>query len=117
MMKRALATAALLTVSATLTGCTSSGLAWVGADAITQVASGRSISGNLIHAVMGKDCMPLNALTGKPICPEEEPAKEEVPIYCYRTLGQVDCHGEQDPMMPPTTRLYRVEAKSEALND
>lgn len=87
----------------------------MGADAVTQVASGRSIAGNVIHALTGKDCVPLNALAGKPICPDEKEdaaaAKEDAPVYCYRTLGQVDCHAEPDPMMSPTTRLYRAESK------
>jgi hypothetical protein len=92
----------------------------MGADAVTQVASGRSISGNVIHALTGKDCVPLNILAGKPMCPDpeetaakepEETAAKEEAVYCYRTLGQVDCHAEPDPMMSPTTRLYRTEAK------
>ena len=87
----------------------------MGADAVTQVASGRSISGNVIHAFTGKDCVRINILAGKPMCPEDEAAtkKDEAPVYCYRTLGQVDCHSEPDPMMSPATRLYRVEAKRE----
>ncbi len=87
----------------------------MGADAVTQAASGRSITGNVIYAMTGKDCMPFNVLAGKPMCPDEEAAaaaaKEPAPVYCYRTLGQVDCHAEPDPMMSPTTRLYRAEAK------
>ena len=100
-----------------LSGCTTSGLAMMGADAVTQAASGRSITGNVIYAMTGKDCMPFNVLTGKPICPDEEAAataakeQQQAQVYCYRTLGQVDCHTEPDPMMSPTTRLYRVEAK------
>jgi hypothetical protein len=96
-----------------IAGCSGSSIAVMGADAVTQVASGRSISGNVIHAFTGKDCVPMNILAGKPMCPEEETAaaKQEAPIYCYRTLGQVDCHSEPDPMMSPGSRLYRVEAK------
>lgn len=83
----------------------------MGADAVTQVASGRSITGNVIHAVTGKDCAPLNVLTGKPVCREDDTeSQDEAPVYCYRTLGQVDCHPEPDPMKSPQTRLYRAEA-------
>jgi hypothetical protein len=93
-------------------GCSGSSLAIMGADAVTQVASGRSITGNVIHAFTGKDCVPMNVLAGKPMCPEEDSAakKDEAPVYCYRTLGQVDCHAEPDPMKSATTRLYRAEA-------
>jgi len=98
-------------LAAALSGCSGSSLAVMGADAMTQVASGRSISGNVIHAFTGKDCVPMNIFAGKPMCPEETAAaaKEEAPVYCYRTLGQVDCYTEPDPMMSPASRLYRVE--------
>jgi hypothetical protein len=103
----------LMVIGVAASGCSGSGLAMMGADAVTQIASGRSIAGNVIHAFTGKDCVPMNALAGKPICPDENAAaaKEEAPVYCYRTLGQVDCHAEPDPMMSPTTRLYHAEAK------
>lgn len=113
-MKPMLSAALLVLGGVSLSGCTTSGLAMIGADAMTQAASGRSITGNVIYAMTGKDCMPFNVLTGKAMCPEEQVAAQEpVPVYCYRTLGQVDCHSEPDPMMSPTTRLYRVEAKAQ----
>jgi hypothetical protein len=115
-MKTMISRTFLLLAAPCLAGCTTSGLAMFGADAMTQAASGRSITGNVIYAMTGKDCMPFNVLTGKPMCREEEvaAAKEEPPVYCYRTLGQVDCHAKPDPMMSPTTRLYRTESVAEA---
>jgi len=113
-MRQFLAALAIAALAPAVAGCSGSGLAVMGADAMSQAASGRSISGNVIHAFTGKDCVPMNLLSGKPMCPEEETAaakKEETPVYCYRTLGQVDCHVEPDPMMSPNTRLYRAEAK------
>jgi hypothetical protein len=110
---KAIRLAAVLFVGLVASGCSGSSLAIMGADAVSQVTSGRSITGNVIHAFTGKDCVPMNVLTGKPMCPEETTtaAKDETPVYCYRTLGQVDCHAEPDPMMSPTTRLYRAEVK------
>jgi len=113
-MKQLLAALLIAALGPAVAGCSGSSLAVMGADAMTQVASGRSISGNVIHAFTGKDCVPMNLLTGKPMCPEEDATaakKDEAPVYCYRTLGQVDCHIEPDPMMAPSTRLYRAEAK------
>jgi hypothetical protein len=112
-MKRLTLVAILVVFGQSLAACSGSSLAVMGADAVTQVASGRSISGNVIHAFTGKDCVPMNLLAGKPVCPEEENAakKDEAPVYCYRTLGQVDCHADPDPLMSPTTRLYRADAK------
>jgi hypothetical protein len=115
-MKQLFAVLLVAALGQAVAGCSGSSLAVMGADAMTQVASGRSISGNVIHAFTGKDCVPMNLLTGKPMCPEEDAAaakKEEAPVYCYRTLGQVDCHVEPDPMMSPNTRLYRAEARQQ----
>lgn len=115
-MTRPILHVSILAAGLAVSGCSGSSLAIMGADAVTQLASGRSISGNVIHAFTGKDCIPMNLLTGKPMCPEEEKnaAAEERPIYCYRTLGQVDCHADPDPMMSPTTRLYHAEAEVKA---
>jgi hypothetical protein len=121
-MNRHLLCTAVLAASFGLQACSSSGLALMGADAASQVASGRTLTGNLIHAFTGKDCVPLNVLAGRPMCEDEErqaaAAKEnEVPVYCYRTLGQVDCHSEPDPMMSPRTRLYRTEVAARPAAD
>ena len=104
---------ALILTGSCLSACTTSGLAMMGADVVTQAASGRSITGNILYAMTGKDCMPFNVLSGKPMCDdkEESAAPEEEPVYCYRTLGHVDCHAEPDPMKSPGTRLYRAEAR------
>lgn len=110
MSRIVICTAALLAAT-TLQACSGSGIALMGADAASQVASGRTLTGNLIHAMTGKDCVPLNLFAGRPMCREDTQtaAAETAPVYCYRTLGQVDCHSEPDPMMSPTTRLYRTE--------
>jgi hypothetical protein len=112
-MKSVRAAAVAIVLGQSLAACSGSSLAVMGADAVTQVTSGRSISGNVIHAFTGKDCVPMNFFAGKPVCPEQDTAtaKDEPPIYCYRTLGQVDCHAEPDPMMSPGSRLYRADAK------
>jgi hypothetical protein len=112
MTRLTLAAAAIL-AGLGLQACSGSGLALMGADAASQVASGRTLTGNLIHAFTGKDCVPLNALAGRPMCQDDAQqtaeAKDAAPVYCYRTLGQVDCHSEPDPMMSPRSRLYRTE--------
>lgn len=112
-MNRSFFVASLALLGLAVSGCSGSSLAVMGADAVTQIASGRSISGNVIHAFTGKDCVPANLLAGKPMCPDDDSkaVKDERPIYCYRTLGQVDCHSDPDPMMSPSTRLYRAELK------
>lgn len=110
-MARAVPLVGLVCLGLFLSGCSGPGAALFGADAVTQLASGRTIQGNLIYAVTGRDCVPLNLLSGRPVCKDEDEQEASVaeasPVYCYRTLGQVDCHTEPDPQMPATTRLYR----------
>lgn len=99
-----------LTTALVLGACSPTGVALVGVDAATQLATGRSIQGNVLHAVTGKDCAPANWIVGKPLCQEEKQVAEAPPpgpVYCYRTLGQVACHSEPDPWMSPEQRLYR----------
>jgi hypothetical protein len=99
----------LLGAAVVLGGCSSTSLALFGVDAATQLATGRSIQGNVIHAVTGKDCAPVNWIVGRPICQEEKQVAEasQPPAYCYRTLGQVACHSERDPWMSPERRLFK----------
>lgn len=111
-MARLAAIIVLLSAGLGMSACSGAGAALYGADAVSQLASGRTIQGNLLYAVTGKDCAPINLLAGRPICTDEDEEQETsvaqaAPVYCYRTLGQVDCHTEPDPQMPPTTRLYR----------
>jgi hypothetical protein len=52
-----------------------------------------------------------DARTSRPVWPrpaESQIAMPEPPkVFCYRSLGQVTCHTEPDPLMPPATRLYQ----------
>ena len=98
-----------LTAVLALGACSPTSVALVGMDAATQLATGRSIQGNVMHAVTGKDCAPANWIVGRPLCQEEKQVAEAppVPVYCYRTLGQVACHSQPDPWMSPERRLYR----------
>lgn len=105
MIRQVLLSAAIMALGA----CSPTSVALVGVDAATQLATGRSIQGNVIHAVTGKDCAPANWIVGRPFCQEEKQVAESKPqpTYCYRTLGQVSCHSEPDPWMSPEQRLYR----------
>jgi hypothetical protein len=98
---------AVVALALSLGGClTSTGVAILGADTAAQLATGRSIQGNVMYALTGKECAPVNALVGKPMCREVEAAQPELaPRYCYRTLGQVTCHSEPDPWMSGESRL------------
>src|SRR5262245_22892553 len=92
-------------------------IAMLGADGISYAATGKSLTGNVVTSMMGRECEPFNMLNSKPICAEDgkgAPGQAQMlaaaappPVYCYRTLGQVACHAEPDPWMSPNQRLYR----------
>lgn len=95
----------------TLTACTPLDLAYLGAEAASQIASGRSLSHNVTYAVTGHDCTPVRALLWGTACTEldDAPSDEKVAehekevssaanVYCYRSIGTVDCHEQPDPL-------------------
>jgi hypothetical protein len=42
-------------------------------------------------------CSYAHILVGEPYCVKPEAAKEQAPLYCFRSLGDVDCYAEADP--------------------
>jgi hypothetical protein len=115
-MRQVLALLALFSLTA-CGGGTALTLAMLGADGLSYATTGKSLTGNVVTAAMGRDCEPFNVLNSKSMCSDDrkgEPGKAETlasadkpPVYCYRTLGQVACHSEPDPWMSPNQRLYR----------
>lgn len=114
-MCRTLALLALLSLTAC--GGPALTIALLGADGVSYAATGKSLTGNVVTSMMGRECEPFNLINSKAICSDErkgEPgtaqtlaSADTAPIYCYRTLGQVACHREPDPWMSPSQRLYR----------
>lgn len=122
-MRQALAILALLALTAC--GMPVTTIAMLGADGLSYATTGKSLTGNVVTAVMGRDCEPFNIIHSKSVCvddPKTAAAKAEAlaaaaqaPVYCYRTLGQVACHAEPDPWMSPNQRLYRPVQTAEDL--
>lgn len=115
-MRRILALLCLLSLTA-CGGGPALTIAMLGVDGISYATTGKSLTGNVVTKMMGRECEPFNLLNSKSVCSEDsktEQAKAELlaasnqpPVYCYRTLGQVACHSEPDPWMSPNQRLYR----------
>lgn len=109
----------LLLALLTLTACGGPALtiAMLGADGLSYATTGKSLTGNVVTKMMGRECEPFNVLNSKPMCAEDRKdqagnaqmlaAASPPSVYCYRTLGQVACHAEPDPWMSPNQRLYR----------
>ncbi len=57
----------------------------------------------ITSAITGKECSLLKYEQGEPYCSSEEEATgPELPLYCYRTIGDVDCY--RTPADPYLTR-------------
>ncbi len=50
-----------------------------------------------ISQKLAKDCSTLYVLSGDPYCQDRLKVDARDPVYCYRTLGGVDCYSETDP--------------------
>ncbi len=91
----ALALAALL-----LAGCFGVGApaAIAGGAASTVIAEDKLPTDFLAEAVTGQDCNYIRHLDDKgPYCRPRERRVIERPLYCYRTLGGIDCYEERNP--------------------
>jgi len=53
---------------------------------------------HLAEAITGLDCSTVRMINDNgPLCRRENPIVIEPPLYCYRTLGSIDCYREPDP--------------------
>jgi hypothetical protein len=46
---------------------------------------------------LGMDCAATHIFIGDPYCRSNTVPNNIPPVYCYRTLGGVDCYAEEDP--------------------
>lgn len=68
----------------------------LGIEAATVVGTKKTLVDHAVSFVKGKDCSTVRANQGRTYCLEDEvaPAQE---IYCYETLGGVDCFRDKKP--------------------
>ena len=100
-MLRGCLTAGLLAASLALGGC----IGGVGTGALlaagattTTVMEDKLPSDFIAEAVTGQDCSYIRHVKDKgPLCRPERREVIERPLYCYRTLGQIECFEERDP--------------------
>ncbi|MCR9220851.1 MAG: hypothetical protein NXI21_11540 [Alphaproteobacteria bacterium] len=95
------AASALLAAGLTLGGCLGGAeapfLLATGATATT-VLEDKLPTDYIAEAVTGLDCSYIRHLDDKgPLCRPERREVIERPLYCYRTLGQIECFEERDP--------------------
>ena len=94
-MKRLLA---IFTVCLLMTGC----VGIVGAEGVSVMATDKTVVDHVISLSSGKNCSTIRKDLGMTYCEEDEVGVQDE-VYCYRTLGRVNCfavpapHGESQP--------------------
>ena len=80
-----------------------------GANAITVIDTGKTLTDHAASWATGEDCSTREALDGRPYCQEEEllvaPAAAEAEVYCYRSIGSIVCYREPDPLASDEMRV------------
>jgi hypothetical protein len=65
------------------------------AEGLTVIGTDKTIGDHIVSYQRGKNCSTIRVQTGRTYCEEDERVGLEE-IYCYRTLGQINCY--QKPM-------------------
>lgn len=63
-----------------------------------------------ISQMTEKECTSVNIMFGESYCKEKgEPIKQE-PVYCYKTLGGIDCYAKEAPYSNNSPRVRDASA-------
>ena len=93
-----------------LSGCTTAGSSATGIIGVATsfIMTDKLPTDNMAEIATGLDCSYVRHLDDKgPVCRSHDYGKViEKPIYCYRTLGKVDCYDYPDPF---AVGAYHVE--------
>ena len=64
-----------------------------GVEIISVIGTEKTLTDHLVSFSKGKNCSTIRRKLGQTYCEEDEVTQPEE-IYCYRTLGKVNCYGE-----------------------
>jgi len=77
-----------------------------------------------ISQMTDQDCTTVNIMLGENYCRDKDRAIKQEQVYCYRTLGGVDCYREENPYdtdksprVQPSPVLGSVGAEVEYLDE
>ena len=65
-------------------------------DGMAVVTTGKTVSDHAISYAIGKNCSTIRRKIGQNFC-EEDDLSEPEEIYCYNTLGNVNCFSVSQP--------------------
>ncbi|MBO0332331.1 hypothetical protein J0X12_01810 [Sneathiella sp. CAU 1612] len=64
-----------------------------------------------VAGVFGDSCSFTNLSSGKDFCPLKSETFVQAPLYCYKTLGSVNCYREENPYSTEkSARVRKVPA-------
>lgn len=61
-----------------------------------------------VSQMMDQDCTTFNIMLGDSYCREKRKAIKQEEVYCYRTLGGVDCYNKKTPYTAESLRVRDV---------
>ena len=68
----------------------------LGMEGATVIGTGKSLTDHYVSYTTGKNCSTLRKKTGRTYCEEDEITEPEE-IYCYKSLGKVNCYSVPRP--------------------
>ena len=61
-----------------------------------------------VSQMMEQDCTTVNIMLGESYCKDKRNEIKQEPVYCYRTLGGVDCYAQKGPYKTESPRVRDV---------
>lgn len=61
-----------------------------------------------VSQMMEKDCTTVNVMLGESYCKAKRNEIKQEPVYCYKTLGGIDCYAEKGPYKSTSPRVRDV---------
>ena len=83
-------------------------------DGMTVVSTGKTISDHFVSYTSGKNCSTVRRQIGQNFC-EEDDLSEPEEIYCYNSLGDVNCFATPQPFGQDNKTIDQVNHKSSAI--
>ncbi len=98
--RRGLAAALVVCVFA-LSGCTGAEtLMFVGSNSVSKMKTGKTLPDRFMSSVFDLDCSVGNLAKTGDYCQDYPPVQVTAPVYCYQTIGGVDCYDSPDTLDP-----------------
>ncbi len=82
----------------------------LGIDGVTIATTGKTISDHIVSYTSGKNCSTVRRQTGQNFCAEDDLSTPEE-IYCYNSLGNVNCFASPQPYGQSSSTVDRVSGK------